>query len=65
MLICHCRAVNDEAIRTAVLAGAREPQELAARCGAGGRCGGCMPALEALLDELLSDRSADRQTSAA
>jgi len=65
MLICHCRAVNDETIRNAVLAGASEPEHLAERCGAGTRCGGCMPALRALLDELDRDRLVDVRSSAA
>ena len=57
MVICHCRAVNDVTIRNAVLAGAREPEELARLCGAGGRCGGCIPALEDLIDELVPRHS--------
>jgi bacterioferritin-associated ferredoxin len=65
MLICHCRAVNDETIRNVVLAGAHEPQEVAVRCGAGGRCGGCLPALRALLDELVGAPADGCQTSAA
>ena len=49
MLICHCVVVNDVAVRTAISAGARCPEELAAMCGAGSRCGGCVPALCDLL----------------
>jgi len=52
VLICHCRAVNDSTIRGAILAGARDPEELARRCGAGSRCGGCAPALRELLEKL-------------
>lgn len=51
MLICHCRAVNDETIRTVILSGARRPADIAERCGAGASCGGCLPALLRLLDE--------------
>ena len=51
MYICHCRAVTDRAIRRAIEAGASEPREVARHCGAGSRCGGCWPALEALLAE--------------
>jgi bacterioferritin-associated ferredoxin len=65
MVICHCKAVNDVAIRNAVLAGAREPEHLAERCGAGTRCGGCMPALQALLDELDRGSLVDVRSSAA
>ena len=50
MLICHCRAVNDRVIRDTIAAGARRPEDIALRCGAGSRCGGCLPALRELLD---------------
>ena len=49
MLICHCRAVNDQAILATIAAGATEPAQVAARCGAGSRCGSCLPALRELL----------------
>lgn len=51
MLICHCRAVNDRTIRDTIAAGARAPAQIAAGCGAGSRCGGCLPALIELLGE--------------
>ena len=51
MYICHCRAVTDRAIRGAIEAGAADRTEVARHCGAGSRCGGCWPALEALLAE--------------
>jgi bacterioferritin-associated ferredoxin len=49
MVICHCLAVNDRAIRAEIEAGALHPDDLAARCGAGSRCGSCRPVLEAIL----------------
>jgi bacterioferritin-associated ferredoxin len=51
MVVCHCNAVNDRSIRAEVLAGARDFAEVAARCGAGDRCGGCRPVVEAMLAE--------------
>ena len=51
MYVCHCRAVTDRAIRAQIEAGANHEQELAERCGAGSRCGGCRPTLRRLLDE--------------
>ena len=51
MYICHCRGVTDGGVRCAIEEGAREPAEVARRCGAGTRCGGCLPALQALLAE--------------
>jgi bacterioferritin-associated ferredoxin len=50
VLICHCRAVNDHTVAAAIAAGARAPEDLAAMCGAGARCGGCVPALSELLE---------------
>ena len=49
MVVCHCKAVTDRAIRTAVESGALTPAEVAMRCGAGSRCGGCVETIESLL----------------
>ena len=49
MVICHCHAVNDTAIRAEIEAGALDADALADRCGAGSRCGSCRPVLEAIL----------------
>lgn len=49
MLLCHCRGVSDQVIRTAIACGARCPEEVAEACGAGRDCGGCRPAVEDLL----------------
>lgn len=51
MLLCHCRGVNDRVIATAIACGARTVDEVAKACGAGARCGGCVPAIEDLLVE--------------
>ena len=58
MILCHCRAVSDRAVRKAIDKGARDLDSVAARCGAGARCGGCHPALMSLL------AGTDRLTSA-
>jgi bacterioferritin-associated ferredoxin len=47
--ICHCRAVTDRRICEAIEAGACDPEAVRRRCGAGGACGGCVPAVMALL----------------
>lgn len=49
MVICHCHAVNDRTIREAVAAGAVDADALAERCGAGTRCGSCVPVVEAII----------------
>ena len=62
MFVCSCRAVTDRTIRAAIASGARTIDDVAARCGAGERCGGCWPALAELLDE--HRRPADRRDAA-
>ena len=52
MILCHCRAVSDRAVRKAIDKGACDLDSVAARCGAGARCGGCHPALMSLLADL-------------
>lgn len=49
MLVCHCRVVTDSDILEAVAAGARDEFDIAEACGAGTGCGGCIPAVTALL----------------
>ena len=51
MVVCHCNAVSDSEIRAQILAGALDAEGLAAGCGAGARCGGCVAVVEALLTE--------------
>jgi len=49
MYVCHCRAVTDRHICEAIEAGACDSETVSRRCGAGGACGGCIPAVQALL----------------
>ncbi len=49
MYVCHCRAVTDRRICEAIEAGACDTETVSRRCGAGGACGGCLPAVRALL----------------
>ena len=49
MIVCHCRALNDRAIRRVIESGALDLDALAVECGAGARCGGCEPMLVELL----------------
>ncbi len=51
MLVCHCRVVSDRTIRSEIRAGAYDAADVSRRCGAGGGCGGCVPAIEQLLDD--------------
>ena len=56
MFVCSCRAVTDRTVRAAIASGAQTVEEVADRCGAGARCGGCWPALAELLDEHAASR---------
>ena len=51
MIVCHCKAVCDRTIRDAVRGGARSRHQVTRRCGAGGVCGGCAPAIDDLVAE--------------
>lgn len=51
MIICSCRAVGDQQVREAIELGARNIDDVAQTCGAGGRCRGCWPSLQRMIDE--------------
>lgn len=51
MIVCHCEVVSDREIRSAIACGATSECSIASACGAGMRCGGCLPAVRDLLDE--------------
>jgi bacterioferritin-associated ferredoxin len=59
VIVCHCHAVRAEEIRTEVRLGAESVEVVGARCAAATRCGGCRPAVEAVVaDELNRMRGA-------
>jgi len=58
VFVCQCQAVTDRTVRAAVASGARTLAEVAERCRAGSRCGGCWPELERLIAEGEAARSA-------
>lgn len=49
MYVCHCRVVTDRQIGAAIAEGATDVCAVAAACGAGVRCGGCLPEVRAML----------------
>jgi bacterioferritin-associated ferredoxin len=51
--VCLCRVVTDREVLQAVDEGAHTLRQVARRCGAGTVCGGCRPAIEALVRERL------------
>lgn len=59
MIVCHCHAVRAEEIRTEVRLGAESVELVSMRCAAASRCGGCRPAVEAVVaDEVARMRTA-------
>ena len=50
MIVCHCRGVTDRQIRKAVRDGARNRNEIVMACSAGAHCGGCVPAIDEIID---------------
>jgi bacterioferritin-associated ferredoxin len=59
VIVCHCHAVRAEEIRSEVRLGAATVEVVGMRCAAATRCGGCRPAVEALVaDELVRSRTA-------
>jgi bacterioferritin-associated ferredoxin len=75
VVVCHCEVVSDADLRAAIAEGARDLDTVTDRCGAAGRCGGCIPVVEDLLEEarlamcdldvLLDRQAARRQLTAA
>ena len=49
MIICHCQAVSERAIRNAVRDGARCRRSVARACAAGRSCGGCASAIDEIM----------------
>lgn len=64
MLVCHCKVVTDRQIRAAIDDGARDEFDVAAACGAGSDCGGCIPTVQRLLGECAGCPVADVARSA-
>ena len=59
MIVCHCKAISDRAIRGVIRRGADSTREIARACGAGRVCGGCRPAIrEVLQDERANEACA-------
>jgi bacterioferritin-associated ferredoxin len=51
VVICSCQAVSDRTVREVIRHGATTVEDIADRCAAASRCGGCWPELERLIAE--------------
>lgn len=59
MLVCHCKVVNEAHVREVIANGAEDEADVAAACGAGTGCGGCVPVVCRLLRECAEARLGD------
>ena len=57
MIVCQCKGVTDRQIRRAVREGARSRSEVVLACSAGLSCGGCAPAVDAIIDREIQGSS--------
>ena len=60
MIVCHCRAVTDRAIRQAVRNGARTRNDVVSACAANMSCGGCTPAVNKIIE---AEHAAHKRTA--
>lgn len=64
MFVCSCLAVTDRTVDATIASGAATVAEVTQRCGAGGRCGGCWPELQRLLEAADAERATHRSAVA-
>jgi bacterioferritin-associated ferredoxin len=57
VIVCHCRAVSDRAIRASIREGASSVEAVSECTGAAGCCGGCEPMVVEILDQELEARA--------
>lgn len=50
MLLCRCRLVSFERVRSAIRGGARSVDEVRRACDAGSKCGWCHTEIAALIE---------------
>ena len=50
MIICQCNGVSDRTIRKAIRDGASNRNEVVRACMAGRACGGCVPAIDQIIE---------------
>lgn len=49
MVVCHCLRINDQLIARIAEDPTITTDDVTAECGAGGRCGGCRPSIDAII----------------
>jgi bacterioferritin-associated ferredoxin len=51
MIVCHCNAVSDRAVRASIVTGRESVEEISERSGIGNDCGSCKRVVRELLDQ--------------
>lgn len=57
MVVCHCEAINDGRIRSLICDQCTTIADIAARCGAGAQCGGCVNLIQSVIDRHGTDQA--------
>jgi bacterioferritin-associated ferredoxin len=65
MIICVCRRINEQGVRTAVAAGARSPEAVQAFHGCAFNCGKCRCAMGETISQTLDETVPDEALLAA
>ena len=56
MIICHCNAISEEAMRKAISDGADDFFEYSEKSGAGDECGSCFYFAQEIFERFLSEK---------
>ncbi len=57
MVVCHCKAINDEFLRSLFAERPFTVSDVTEECGAGGDCGRCLEMIESVLKQSPAQRS--------
>ena len=60
MYVCICRAVTEKQVQSTLEKGATTIAEVTRACGAGSDCGGCLGAIEEMIEEREEDVGCSR-----
>lgn len=59
MIVCECTGTSDRKIRALAEEGVTKVSEVTRRCGAGGCCQSCRPAIARILRQVAAERESE------